>query len=255
VGIFDRITSVFKGRASNALNKMESNNPEAVYEAAIIERHKQYQDMKKSTAELAVILKRSKEEFSEKQRKLAEIDPMVQIAVQSGEEEAALVLLEEKQLLTERLATLEPEIVNYQQQVEEMTAALRGFQGELEKLRREKEEMVSRKANAEAQLQIQDTLGSVSTQAQNQGLANVREQIERMAVDADLETTSARRVVTEKLSRSRAQAQLAALKQQMAGKGGAPAPAAAPAPASGDDAPAGEDAAGGEDESFQKRTL
>lgn len=253
MGIFDRITSVFKGRASNALNKLESNNPEAVYEAAIIERHKQYQEMKKAAAELAVIVKRSKEELDEKQRKLAEIDPMVQVAVQSGEEEAALVLLEEKQVLTERIATLEPEIVNYQTQVEEMTTALRSFQGEIEKLRREKDEMVSRKANAEAQLQIQDTLSSVSTNTQNQGLANVREQIERMSVDADLETTSARRVVTEKLSRSRAQAQLAALKQQMANKDGAPAPAAEPA--SGGDTPAGEEAGDSEGESFPKRTL
>ena len=199
---------------------------------------------------------RIKEELEEKQRKLAEIDPMVQVAVQSGEEEAALVLLEEKQVLTERISTLEPEIVNYQSQVDEMTTALRSFQGEIEKLRREKEEMVSRKANAEAQLQIQDTLGSVSTNTQNQGLANVREQIERMSVDADLETTSARRVVTEKLSRSRAQAQLAALKQQMANKGGTPAAPAA-TPADGGEAPAdGEEApASSEGTTSPKRTL
>lgn len=227
MGIFDRIASVFKGRASNAMNSLESANPEAVYEAAILERQKQYQELKRAASELAVVRKRSQEELEEKTRKLAEIDPMVRIAVESGEEEAALVLLEEKQTLTDRVAVLEQEVVSYGAQVEETTTALRSFQAELEKLRREKEEMISRKANAEAQLQIQDTLSTTATTAQNQGLANVREQIERMAVDADLETTSARRVVTEKLSKSRAAAQLAALKQEMAAKkaGGAAPPA------------------------------
>jgi len=250
VGIFDRIASVFKGRASNAMSKLESANPEAVYEAAIQERMKQYQEMKRAASELAVVRKRSQEEYAEKTRKLAEIDPMVQIAVESGEEEAALVLLEEKQNLTDRVATLETDIESLSTQVEETTSALRAFQVEVEKLRREKEQMVSRKANAEAQLQIQDTLSTVSTATSNQGLANVREQIERMAVDADLETTSAKRVVTEKLSRSRAASQLAALKRQMAAKqGGAPA-SDAPAPASGDEAPAAEPAP-----STPKRTL
>lgn len=227
MGIFDRITSVFKGRASNAMNKFESANPEAVYESAILERQKQYQEMKRAASELAVVRKRSQEELDEKSRKLSEIDPMIQVAVESGEEEAALVLLEEKQTLTERVAVLEQEVESYGAQVTETTDALRAFQVEIEKLRREKDEMISRKANAEAQLQIQDTLSTVSTASQNQGLANVREQIERMAVDADLETTSARRVATQKLSKSRAAAQLAALKQELAAKkSGGAAPAA-----------------------------
>ena len=103
MGFFDRITNVFKGRASNAMSKLESANPEAVYEAAIIDRQKQYQEMKSAAAELAVVRKRSQDELDEKQRKLAEIDPMIQIAVQSGEEEAALVLLEEKEILVRQV--------------------------------------------------------------------------------------------------------------------------------------------------------
>jgi phage shock protein A len=229
VGIFDRISSVFKGRASTAMNKLESANPEAVYEAAIMERQKQYQEMKRAAADLAVVRKRSQEELDDKRRKLSEVDPMVHIAIESGEEEAALVLLEEKQTLTDRIAVLEPEIESFNKQITESTSALRAYQVEVEKLRREKDEMVSRKVNAEAQLQIQDTLSTVSTSSQNQGLANVREKIERLAVDADLETSSARRVVTEKLSRSRAASQLAALKQQLAEKNGTATPSSAPA--------------------------
>lgn len=240
MGFFDRITSVFKGKASNTLNKMETANPEAVYEAALQERLKKYQEMKKATAELAVLRKRSQDELEEKTRKLAEIDPMVRVAVESGDEESALVLLEEKETLTNRVATLQTEVTQTQAQVEEMTAALRTYQGEIESLRREKEQMLSRKANAEAQIQMQDTLSKVSTNPENQGLANVREQIERMAVDADLDTASARHSVNEKIAKSRAQAQLDAIKAQMAAKNGGGAPAAA-----ADDAPEASNTDGG----------
>ena len=259
MGFFDRISSIFKGKASSAISKIESNNPEAVYAAAIEARQKQLVDMKKAAAELVMLRKRAQEELETSQRKLAENGPMVQAAVEAGEDEAALVLLEEKETLTARVAELERELETFATQVEETTGAMRTFQAEIEKLKREKSEMVSRKANAEAQLQIQDTLSGISDDSDVRGLANVREHIERLASDADLEVEGARRVTTERINKSRAASQLAALKAQMAAKKGG---AAAPAPASdGAAPPAGEgasDASGGGEEAAEdtpKRTL
>ena len=253
MGFFDRIGSIFKGKASNAMSRMESSNPEAVYEAAISSRQQQLIDMKKAAAEIAMLRKRAEEELEDKRRKLSQSDNLIQAAVEGGEDEAALVLLEEKETLAARITTLESELEGFSGKVEEITAAMRTFQGEIEKLKREKAEMLSRKANAEAQLQINDTLSGLSQEADVRGLANVREHIDRLASDAELEVQGAKRVTTERLNKSRAASQLAALKAQMSSKGGTAAPSA---PAAADAPPTEADAAAEpEEDPTPRRTL
>jgi len=63
MGFFDRVRQVLRGKASNTMAEMESRNPEAVYEAAIIEREKKYVEMKKAASELAVLRKRNQDEL------------------------------------------------------------------------------------------------------------------------------------------------------------------------------------------------
>ncbi|MEL6347441.1 MAG: PspA/IM30 family protein [Myxococcota bacterium] len=255
MGFFDRLRQVFKGKAENSMARMESRNPAAVYEAAILEREKQYHQLKGAASELAVLRKKTEDELESKNRELSNIEAQIPIAVQEGEDEAALLLLEQKENLAARIAILEPELETLRSQVEETTAGLRRFQAEIQKLKREKSEMVSRKSNAEAQLQIQDTLSGLSTDADVKGLANVREHIDRLAVDADLDVAAAQRVTTRKLNQSRAASQLAALKREMQAKQSGTAPAAdnaAPAAPAADGGAADEGAA---QEDLPKRTL
>ena len=237
MGFFDRISSVFKGKASNAVSSIEKNNPEAVYEAAIEERKKQYAELKSAAAEMAVMRDRTREKLANAERELANVEPAVLVAVQEGEEEAALALLEQKQTLESQIETLSRNLTDYEARVGETTAGLRAFQEEISKLQREKTAMLARKSNAEARLDIQNNLEGLSTEASHAGLDNVRESIERMNADAGLDSPVAARVSQADLAKSKARAQLAALKQQMnAGK--EEAPAAAPSSDADADAPA-----------------
>ena len=239
MGFFDRLTSVFKGKASNAVSSLEKNNPEAVYEAAITERKKKYAELKSAAAELIMLRDKTREKLVAAERELANVEPAVMVAVQEGEEEAALTLLEQKQTLESQIATMTRDLSDYESRAAETTEGLRAFQVEIEKLKREKTAMLSRKSNAEARLDIQDSLQGLSTDGDHAGLANVRESIERMNVDAGLDSPVAARVSQADLSKSKARAQLAALKRQMnTGKDEA-APADTDAPAESPAEPAG----------------
>ena len=61
---------------------------------------------------------------------------------------------------------------------------LQQFEGEIQKLKREKDEMLAKEAAADAQIKIQESLSSLSVDADIQALANVRESIEKKAAEA-----------------------------------------------------------------------
>jgi phage shock protein A len=231
MGFFDRLSSVFKGKASNAVSNIEKNNPEAVYEAALAERIKQYGELKSAAAELVMLRDRTREKLASSERELANVEPAVLVAVQEGEEEAALALLEQKQALESQITTLSADLASYESKAAETTEGLRAYQVEIDKLKREKTAMLSRKSNAEARLDIQNSLQGISTDASHAGLNNVRESIERMTAGADLDGPAISRVSQADLAKSRARAQLAALKREMSG-GKDEAPAAGEAPES-----------------------
>lgn len=247
MGFFDRISSVFKGKASNAVSNIEKNNPEAVYEAALAERIKQYGELKSAAAELVMLRDRTRKKLEAAQLELEQVNPSVTIAVQEGEEEAALALLEQKQLLESQIDTLTRDLSSYESKSAETTEGLRAFQVEIDKLKREKTAMLSRKSNAEARLDIQNSLEGISTDASHAGLNNVRESIARMDAGAELDSPAISRVSQADLAKSKARAQLAALKREMsAAKDGspassedAPAPDAPAEPAGPDEGPTG----------------
>ena len=215
MGFFDRISSVFKGKASTVVSSIEKNNPEAVYEAALAERVKQYGELKSAAAELVMLRDRTKKKLEAAQLELDQITPSVTLAVQEGEEEAALALLEQKQLLEGQIETHTQDLSSYTSKSAETTEGLRAFQVEIEKLKREKTEMLSRKSNAEARLDIQNSLEGFSTEASHAGLSNVRESIARMDAGVELDGPAVSRVSQADLAKSKARAQLAALKREM----------------------------------------
>ena len=155
MGFFDRLSSIWTGFLSLWISDLETRNPEAVYEAAIAERITKHRELKKAVSGIVYLRNKIQADLEAKQKELAETDPQIMIAVEQGEEEAALVLLERKNELESSIAQLTTELEKVRGQAEEAKSGLLQFQADIEKLRREKTEMLAKKSNAEARLKIQ----------------------------------------------------------------------------------------------------
>jgi phage shock protein A len=145
--------------------------------------------------------------------------------VEEGEDEAALVLIEKKNELETAIETIRAELDKVSGQAEEAKTGLVQFQAEIEKLKREKVEMLAKKANAEARIKIQETLEGLSTDADIKALENVRETIHKKAAEADVTGEIKGESLDAKLSKIKAKtanaaakAQLAEMKKQMASR-------------------------------------
>ncbi|MCB9797347.1 MAG: PspA/IM30 family protein [Alphaproteobacteria bacterium] len=233
MGFFDRLANVWKGFLSLWISEVETKNPEAVYEAAIDERVRKHKELKKAVSGIVYLRNKLAAELEAKEKELAEVQVQIPIAVEEGEDEVALVLIQRKDELTARIAELQVELEKVAAQTEEAKSGLIAFQEEIKKLQREKEEMLAKKANAEARITIQETLDGLSTDADIKALDNVRSHIDKLQAEADVATEIQGESLDDKLQKIKAKtssaaanAQLAELKAQMAARKASQAQAA-----------------------------
>ena len=234
MGFFDRLANVWKGFLSLWISDIENKNPEAVYESAIEERIKKHRELKKAVSGIVYLRNKTQSELETKEKELAEINVQIPVAVEEGEDEAALVLIERRDILTASIADLRMELEKVSGQAEESKEGLIAFQAEIEKLKREKEEMLAKRANAEARIQIRETLDGLSTDADIKALDNVRESIDKLQAEADVSSEIGEESLDAKLKKIKkkavsasARSELAEMKKQMAAKKAAAAEAAA----------------------------
>ncbi|MEE2751562.1 MAG: PspA/IM30 family protein [Myxococcota bacterium] len=225
MGFFSRLGNLWKGFWSGVIGGAETSNPEAVYEAAIEERISRHAELKKAVSGIVYLRNKTQTELDDKQKELGEIQTQIPVAVEEGEDEAALVLIQKKDELTVQIAELQVTLEKNAAEAEDSKRSLIAFAGEIEALKREKDQMLARKANAEARIQIQETLDGLSTEADIRALENVRENIEKLQAEAEIGDEIDGASLDEKLANirekaadSNAQSQLDELKKQMAAR-------------------------------------
>ena len=141
MSFFDRLTNLWKGFLSLWISDYENKNPEAVYESAIEGRKKKYLELKKAVSGIVYLRNKLQEEHKQKERELVEVNAQIPVAVAEGEDEAALVLIQRKDELEAAITQLQAELEKVSGQAEEAKAGLVTFQGEIEKLKREKQKI------------------------------------------------------------------------------------------------------------------
>jgi phage shock protein A len=222
MGFFDRLANVWRGFLNLWVSDIEARNPEAVYEAAIDERVKKHRELKKAVSGIVYLRNKLSTELEAKENELKDVMQQLPIAIDSGEDEVALVLIQKKDELTSAIEALSAELKKVSDQAEDAKSGLLQFQAEIEKLKREKEKMLAAKANAEARIDIQETLDGLSTDADVKALDNVREHINKLQAEADIgseiqgDSLDAKLAkIKEKASNANARTQLAEMKRQM----------------------------------------
>ncbi len=222
MGLFDRLANVWHGFLSLWVSDIENRNPEAVYEAAIDERVRKHRDLKKAVSGIVYLRNKIAAELEQRERELKEVMTQLPVALEDGEDEVALVLIQKKDELTSQIEGLSAELTKISEQAEDSKKGLIAFQSEIEKLKREKDEMIAKKANAEARIKIQETLDGLSTDADVKALDNVRENIKKLQAEADVSTEVKGSSLDAKLDKikeraasSSAKSQLNEMKRQM----------------------------------------
>jgi phage shock protein A len=222
MGFFSRFANLWNGFWAKLLGDVERDNPEIVYQAAINERVNQYQKLMKAVSGIVYLRNKLEKDHEAKTKELADITAQIPVAIQQGEEQAALVLIERKNALTAELEYVKTELAKVSEQAEEAKGSLVTFQHEIEKLKAERDTMLARREHARARLKIQEQLSGLSTDADIRALDGVRESIHKLEAQADVATEvqgagmgQTLKKIKEATGNAAAKAELEEIKRQM----------------------------------------
>lgn len=228
MGFLSRLYNLWKGFLSLFVGKMEEKHPEIAYENAINSMTEKYTKLKSAAAGLIKHRAKLEARIEKDSAELADIKMQVQVAVDQGEDEAALVLLERQDELEGSLREAEAELERAAKDADSAKASLRSVKTEIEKLKRERDKVVAQIKDAEARKHIQEQLDGISVDDEIKALDNVRNYADRVRAEVQIGDELNESSMDSKLEQIRAQtgsakakARLAALKAAKSGSAAA----------------------------------
>ena len=216
VGFFSRLANLWRGFLSIWISDVEKAHPEIAYENAINSMVEKYSRLKAATA--AII--RRREEISERYgratKELAQTEAELAVAVDTNQDEVALVLLQKKNQLTDDIASMHGELDTAQKDADSAKSSLLTVQSEIRKLKAERDSMLAKMASAQARIKIQEQLDGLSVDAEVKALDNVRDYIKTTIAEANLGRELSESSLDARLQAIRGQVGVAQARQQLA---------------------------------------
>jgi len=216
VGFFSRLANLWRGFLSIWISDVEKAHPEIAYENAINSMVEKYSRLKAATA--AII--RRREEISERYdratKELAQTEAELGVAVDTNQDEVALVLLQKKNQLTDDIASMHGELDTAQKDADSAKSSLLTVQSEIRKLKAERDSMLAKMASAQARIKIQEQLDGLSVDAEVKALDNVRDYIKTTIAEANLGRELSESSLDARLQAIRGQVGEAQARQQLA---------------------------------------
>jgi phage shock protein A len=210
------LSNLWKGFVSLWISDIEKEHPEIAYENAINSMIEKYSMLKKATA--AII--RRREEISDRlatqTKELAQITADLNTAVETNQDDLAIVLLQKKNLLEKDVAELKADLDGAAKDADSAKNSLMSVQGEIKKLKAERDTMLAKMASAQARVKIQEQLDGLSVDAEVKALDNVREHIKNTIAQANLGSELKSSDLDERLKNLRQQSGDVTAKQQLA---------------------------------------
>jgi phage shock protein A len=185
-GLFQRLGNLWRGFLSLWISDIEKEHPEIAYENAINSMVEKYSRLKSATA--AII--RRREDIDERLKKsakdLAQTELELNTAVETNQDDLAVVLIQRKNALSAELAEMQGDLGTASRDADGAKQSLLNVQGEIRKLKAERDVMLARMQSAQARLRIQEQLDGLSVDADVKALDNVREHIKNTIAEANL---------------------------------------------------------------------
>jgi len=216
ISFFARLGNLWRGFLSLWISDIETQHPEIAYENAINGMIEKYTKLKSATA--AIIRRREDidERYNKASRDLVQTDAELNTAVETGQDDLAVVLIQKKNGLTADLTDLKTELETAHKDADSAKTSLLSVQSEIRKLQAERVNMLAKFQSAQARMRIQQQLDGLSGDAEVVALDKVREHIKTTIAEANLGKELADTSLDSRLAALRGQVGDVQAKQQLA---------------------------------------
>lgn len=182
MGIFSRISTLFKIRANAALDKAE--DPGQVMDYSYSKQVEQLQQLRRAIADVVTAEKRLELQQSQVIAKANQRDQQARQALVGNREDLARMALQEKEAALLQVNSYERQIAQLREQEEKLLVMQRTVTARIEAFRTQKEMVKAQYNAAQAQARINETLSGISDEMGEMHLAMQRAQDKVLTMQA-----------------------------------------------------------------------
>ena len=183
MGILDRIRTVLKANINALISKAE--DPEKMLNQLIMDMNEQLLEAKKQVALSIADEKKLERQALENKAQGEDWEKKAMLAVKAGKDDLAKEALMRKQEYDGYAASFQKEYESQHASVEQLKDALRQLQSKIEEASRKKNLLIARAKRAEAQKQIQQTMGSLSAGSSFDTFDRMAQKVDQIEAEAE----------------------------------------------------------------------
>ncbi len=169
MGIFARISMIFRAKADKALDRVE--DPRETLDYSYQRQLELLQKVRRGVADVATSRKRVELQANQLSGEMDKLTNQAQAALQAGREDLAREALTRKSGLTAQLADLQAQHAQLQGEEEKLVRASTRLQAKVDAFRTRKETIKATYSAAEAQTRINEAFTGISEEMGDVGLA------------------------------------------------------------------------------------
>lgn len=217
MSIFDRVARLIKANLNDLLDKAE--DPEKLLKQLLEEALEDLLEVKTQTASAIAQLKQLEAKARENQEEASKWQAKAELAVSKGEDELAREALARKKTAQTTADGFKAQVEIQQESVDQLKANLTELEGKIAEMNTKKELLIARHRRAEAEKNLQKTLGKVGESSASSAFERmerkVNEEEARASALGELNRDSLEDKFKKLEANSEVDEELAALKAKM----------------------------------------
>ena len=183
MGVFNRISNMFRAKVNNTLDEME--NPIELLDQKIRDMEESLGKAKLSSAQILGNVREIQKKMEECQKESSDYEGKVKLALGKGNEDLAKKALERKLDADKRYASLKTSYDEASVKAEAVKKNLRALEEEIQETRNYRDEPAARFNNAEANKKVNEILSNVQTSSNKINLDDIERKIQRKEAMAE----------------------------------------------------------------------
>lgn len=169
MGVFSRMSMIFKSKVNKALDKAE--DPRETLDYSYEKQLEMLQKVKRGIVEVTTAKKRLELQLAKQREDVTKMDGQARAALQQGREDLARVVLQRKATAMETMQSLEGQVANLDAEQAKLVEAEGRLAAKVESFRTRKEVIKATYSAAEAQVRIGEAVSGISEELTDVGVA------------------------------------------------------------------------------------
>lgn len=177
MGVFTRVSNMFKAKVNNALD--EAENPIELLDQKVRDMEENLNKAKLSSAQVLGNVHETEKKMTVAQKESKDWEEKVKLAVAKGNDDLAKRALERKLDADKKYLSLQASYTEASAKAELLKKNLRNLEDEIQKTRSYRDEAAARMNNAEASKQVNEILANVQTKTNTIKIDDIERKIQR----------------------------------------------------------------------------